>query len=47
MEETKELSDHVSIMKSGRLLITGTVEKLKEKAGKEKFEDVCGLILTW
>lgn len=39
MEEAEELSDHVGIMRSGRLLITGTVEELKEKAGKEKFED--------
>lgn len=39
MEEAEELSDHVGIMRSGRLLITGTVEELKKKAGKEKFED--------
>lgn len=39
MEEAEELSDHIGIMRSGRLLITGTVEELKKKAGKEKFED--------
>ena len=39
MEEAEELSDRIGIMKAGRLLAIGTVEKLKEKAGTDKFED--------
>lgn len=39
MEEAEALSDHVGIMRSGRLLVTGTIKELKRKAGKEKFED--------
>ena len=39
MEEAEELSDHIGIMKAGRLLAIGTAEELKEKAGTDKFED--------
>lgn len=39
MEEAENLSDHIGIMKEGRLLALGTVQELKEKAGTEKFED--------
>lgn len=39
MEEAEALSDRVGIMKDGRLLALGTVDALKEKAGKEKFEE--------
>ncbi len=39
MEEAEELSDRIGIMRSGRLLALGTAEELKEKAGREKFED--------
>lgn len=39
MEEAEALSDRIGIMKGGRLLISGTAEELKEKAGVERFED--------
>jgi len=39
MEEAEALSDRIGIMKGGRLLVCGTAEELKEKAGTEKFED--------
>lgn len=39
MEEAERLSDRIGIMKYGSLIALGTVEELKEKAGKEKFED--------
>ncbi len=39
MEEAEALSDRVGIMKDGKLLALGTVEDIKKKAGKEKFED--------
>ena len=38
MEEAEALSDRVGIMKSGRLLAVGTVEKLNRKAGTDDFE---------
>ena len=38
MEEAKELSDRIGIMKSGRLLATGTAEELKALAGTNDFE---------
>lgn len=38
MEEAEELSDRIGIMKSGRLLATGTVEELNRKAGVNDFE---------
>ncbi len=39
MEEAEALSDHIGIMKDGRLLVLGTADELKEKAGTNKFED--------
>lgn len=39
MEEAEALSDHIGIMKDGRLLALGTSDELKEKAGTNKFED--------
>ncbi len=38
MEEAAALSDRIGIMKDGRLLATGTVEELNEKAGTDNFE---------
>ena len=38
MEEAKELSDRIGIMKSGRLLAAGTAEELKALAGTNDFE---------
>lgn len=39
MEEAEALSDHIGIMKDGKLLAVGTVDEIKTKAGKAKFED--------
>ena len=39
MEEAEALSDHIGIMKDGKLLVFGTADEIKTKAGKEKFED--------
>ncbi len=39
MEEAESLSDRIGIMKERRLLCIGTVEEIKKKAGKERFED--------
>lgn len=39
MEEAESLSDRIGIMRDGKLLMTGTAGQLKEKAGKERFED--------
>ena len=38
MEEAEALSDRVSIMKDGRLLLCDTPEAIKEKAGTDNFE---------
>ena len=38
MEEAESLSDHIGIMKSGRLLAAGTAEVLKQQAGTADFE---------
>ena len=38
MQEAEFLSDHIGIMKSGRLLATGTVEELNRMAGTDDFE---------
>ena len=38
MEEAEALSDRIGIMKSGRLLATGTAEELKRAAGTNDFE---------
>lgn len=39
MEEAEALSDHVGVMKGGKLLAFGTVAEIKKQAGTEKFED--------
>ena len=39
MEEAEALSDRIAIMKDGALLICDTAEKIKEKAGTDKFEE--------
>lgn len=39
MEEAEALADRIGIMKNGRLLALGTSSEIKEKTGKEKFED--------
>lgn len=39
MEEAESLSDRIGVMKNGKLLIVGTAEELKQKAGVDKFED--------
>lgn len=39
MEEAEELSDRIGIMKDGKMLSVGTVDELKNKAGKQKFEE--------
>lgn len=39
MEEAEMLSDRIGIMKSGKLLLVDTVENIKEKTGKVRFED--------
>lgn len=39
MEEAEALADHIGIMKDGRLLVLGTAQELKAKAGTDKFED--------
>ena len=38
MEEAEALSDHIGIMKDGRLLAVGTAEELTAKAGAGNFE---------
>ena len=39
MEEAEALSDRLAIMKDGKLLICDTVQKIKETAGVDKFEE--------
>ena len=39
MEEAESLSDRIGIMKNGSLIALGTAGELKEKAGKDRFED--------
>ena len=39
MEEAEALSDHIGIMKNGKLLATGTVGELNSLAGTGRFED--------
>lgn len=39
LEEAESLSDRIGIMAHGRLCAVGTAQELKEKAGKDKFED--------
>ena len=38
MEEAEALSDRVAIMKSGKLLLVGTANEIKKKAGADKFD---------
>lgn len=38
MEEAEALSDHIAIMKDGRLLMCETSQNIKEKAGTDNFE---------
>ena len=38
MEEAEALSDHIGIMKNGKLLAQGTVKELNERAGTNDFE---------
>ena len=38
MEEAEALSDRIGIMKNGKLLATGTVEELNQRAGSSDFE---------
>ena len=38
MEEAETLSDHIAIMKDGKLLISDTADNIKEKAGTDNFE---------
>lgn len=40
LEEVEALADRVGIMTNGRLVGLGTIEELKAKYNKEKFEDV-------
>ena len=39
MEEAEALSDRVGIMRNGKLLMVGTVEELKSRAGTDRFEE--------
>ena len=39
MEEAEALSDRIGIMKAGRLIALGTAQELKQRAGKERFEE--------
>lgn len=39
MEEAEALSEHIGIMRNGKLLALGTAEEIKTAAGKDKFED--------
>ena len=39
MEEAEALSDHIAVMKGGKLLALGTVDELKKQTNEDKFED--------
>ena len=39
MEEAEALSDHIAIMKDGKLLLCDTAEKIKSYAGTDNFEE--------
>ena len=39
MEEAEALSDRIGIMRDGKLLTVGAADEIKQKVGKEKFEE--------
>lgn len=39
LEEIEALCDRVAIMRKGKIIVCGSVEEIKKKAGEEKFED--------
>ena len=39
MEEAEALSDHIAVMKGGKLLALGTVDELKKQTNEDRFED--------
>ena len=39
MEEAEALSDHIGIIKNGKLLLVGTADEIKAKAGTDKFDE--------
>ena len=39
MEEAEALSDRIGIIKNGKLLLVGTADKIKTKAGTDKFDE--------
>lgn len=39
MEEAEALSDHIAVMKGGKLLALGTVDELKKQTNEDKFEN--------
>ena len=39
MEEAEALSDRIGIIKNGKLLLVGTADEIKTKAGTDKFEE--------
>ena len=39
LEEAEALSDGVAIMKNGKILVCGTAEEIKKKAGEDSFEE--------
>lgn len=46
MEEAEALSDRIGIMKDGRLLVTGTAEELKHRAGADRLEEAFVKLVT-
>ena len=39
LEESEALSDGVAIMKNGKILVCGTAEEIKKRAGEDSFEE--------
>ena len=39
MEEAEALSDRIGIIKNGKLLLVGTADEIKKKAGTDKFDE--------
>ena len=39
LEEAEALSDHIAVMKGGKLLALGTVDELKKQTNEDRFED--------